>query len=41
MLGQSSQNEADAHGVRAAFFVVRPNVAELTQIADLVDSGNG
>jgi Zinc-binding dehydrogenase len=39
ILSQPSQKEADAWGVRGAFFVVRPNAAELTQIADLVDSG--
>jgi NADPH:quinone reductase-like Zn-dependent oxidoreductase len=39
ILGQPSQKDADAHGVRAAFFVVRPNAVELTEIADLVDSG--
>ena len=39
ILGQPSQKEADAHGVRQASFVVRPNAAELAQIADLVDSG--
>jgi NADPH:quinone reductase-like Zn-dependent oxidoreductase len=39
ILGQPSQKEADAHGGRRASFVVRPNAAELAQIADLVDSG--
>jgi NADPH:quinone reductase-like Zn-dependent oxidoreductase len=39
ILSQPSQKEADAWGVRGAFFIVRPNAAELTQIADLVDSG--
>jgi NADPH:quinone reductase-like Zn-dependent oxidoreductase len=39
ILSQPSQKEADAWGVRQAFFVVRPNAAELTEIAALVDSG--
>src|SRR5262249_2586380 len=38
-IGPGLRKEADAHGVRAAFFVVRPNAVGLTEIADLVDSG--
>jgi NADPH:quinone reductase-like Zn-dependent oxidoreductase len=38
ILGQPSQKEADEWGVRQAFFVVRPNAAELAQISDLIDS---
>ena len=34
-----AQEQAEAHGVRAVFFVVRPNRAELIQIAKLIDAG--
>ncbi len=40
ILGQPSQKDADAWGVRQDSFVVRPNAAQLTQIADLIDSGD-
>ena len=39
VLGQPSEEEARAHGVRAAGIFVQPNFGELTEIADLVDSG--
>ena len=39
ILGQPSQEDAKAHGVRGAGVFVQPNPAELTQIAALVDSG--
>src|SRR3989442_6960286 len=32
-----SREQAKAHGVRAMFFVVRPNRAELIQIGNLID----
>ncbi len=34
-----SQELADAHGITATFFVVRPDTAELTHLAELVDDG--
>jgi len=34
-----SEKEAAAHGVRQAYFNVRPNTAQLTEITALVDSG--
>ncbi len=34
-----SQEQATTYGVRAVFFVVEPNRAELTQIAQLIDAG--
>ncbi len=40
ILGQPSQKDADAWGVRQDSFVVRPNAAQLAQIADLIDSGD-
>jgi len=33
------KEQAKAHGVRALFFVVQPNRAELSQIGDLIDAG--
>ena len=33
------KEQAKAHGVRALFFVVQPNRAELIQIGDLIDAG--
>jgi NADPH:quinone reductase-like Zn-dependent oxidoreductase len=39
ILGQPSQEDARAHGVRAAGVFVQPNPAQLNQIAALVDSG--
>ena len=33
------QDQAAAYGVRASFFVVEANRAELTQIAQLIDAG--
>jgi NADPH:quinone reductase-like Zn-dependent oxidoreductase len=40
ILGQPPQKDADAWGVRQASFVVKPDAAELGQIADLIDSGD-
>jgi NADPH:quinone reductase-like Zn-dependent oxidoreductase len=40
ILGQPSQKDADAWDVRQDSFVVRPNAAQLAQIADLIDSGD-
>jgi NADPH:quinone reductase-like Zn-dependent oxidoreductase len=34
-----SQEQAKAHGVRAVFFIVRPDRAELIQIGNLIDAG--
>ena len=34
-----SREQAKAHGVRAMFFIVRPNRAELIQIGNLIDTG--
>lgn len=34
-----SQEQAAAHGVRAVFFIVQPNRAQLIQIGDLIDTG--
>jgi len=34
-----SQEQAKAHGVRAVFFIVEPDRAELIQLGNLVDSG--
>ncbi|HYK60233.1 MAG TPA: NADP-dependent oxidoreductase [Bryobacteraceae bacterium] len=39
ILGQPSQEDAKAHGVRAAGIFVQPNPAQLAEIAALVDSG--
>jgi NADPH:quinone reductase-like Zn-dependent oxidoreductase len=39
ILGQPSQEDAKAHGVRAAGIFVQPNAAQLAEIATLVDSG--
>ena len=39
VLGQPSQEDAKAHGVRAAGIFVQPNPAQLAEIATLVDSG--
>ncbi len=39
ILGQPSQEDAAAHGVRAAGVFVQPNQAELAEIAALVDAG--
>ncbi|HLH43468.1 MAG TPA: NADP-dependent oxidoreductase [Bryobacteraceae bacterium] len=39
ILGQPSQEEAKAHGVRAAGVFVQPNSKQLAEIAALVDSG--
>lgn len=33
------QPEATAHGVRVAWFIVKPNRNQLTEIADLIDAG--
>jgi NADPH:quinone reductase-like Zn-dependent oxidoreductase len=40
ILGQPPQKDADAWGVRQASFVVKPDAAELDQIADLIDLGD-
>jgi NADPH:quinone reductase-like Zn-dependent oxidoreductase len=34
-----SEEEAKAHGVRSALFLVTPNAAQLTEIASLIDAG--
>jgi NADPH:quinone reductase-like Zn-dependent oxidoreductase len=34
-----SQEQAEVHGVRAIFFIVQPDRAELIQIGNLVDTG--
>jgi NADPH:quinone reductase-like Zn-dependent oxidoreductase len=34
-----AQEQAEAHGVRAVFFIVQPNRAELIQIGNLIDAG--
>ncbi|HEY7334577.1 MAG TPA: NADP-dependent oxidoreductase [Bryobacteraceae bacterium] len=39
ILGQPSQEDAKAHGVRAAGIFVQPNPAQLAEIAALVDEG--
>lgn len=39
ILGQPSQEEAKAHGVRAAGIFVQPNPSQLAEIAGLVDAG--
>lgn len=39
ILGQPSEEEAKAHGARAAWTFVRPNAEQLTEIAALADSG--
>ena len=39
ILGQPAQEEAKAHGVRAAGIFVQPNPDQLAQLADLVDTG--
>jgi NADPH:quinone reductase-like Zn-dependent oxidoreductase len=39
ILGQPSQEDAKAHGVRAAGIFVQPNPKQLAEIAALVDSG--
>lgn len=39
ILGQPSQDDAQAHGVRATGIFVQPNPLQLNQIAGLVDSG--
>lgn len=39
LLGQGTLEEAAAHGVRAAIILVKSNLAQLEQIADLVDAG--
>jgi NADPH:quinone reductase-like Zn-dependent oxidoreductase len=38
-VGEPSQDEAKAHGVRAAAVHVRPNAVQLTDIAELIDLG--
>lgn len=39
LLGQGALEEASAHGVRAAIILVKSNLNELEEIADLVDAG--
>jgi NADPH:quinone reductase-like Zn-dependent oxidoreductase len=39
LLGQAPVEEAAAHSVRGAGLLVKPNMAQLTEIAGLVDSG--
>jgi NADPH:quinone reductase-like Zn-dependent oxidoreductase len=39
LLGQPPVEEGAAHGVRGAGVMVKPNAAQLTEIAGLVDSG--
>jgi NADPH:quinone reductase-like Zn-dependent oxidoreductase len=40
ILGQPSAEEASAHGVRQASVFVQPSSAQLTELAELVDSGD-
>ena len=39
VFSQPPKEQAKAYGVRALFFVVQPNRAELIQIGDLIDAG--
>jgi NADPH:quinone reductase-like Zn-dependent oxidoreductase len=39
LVGPVSQERAAAHGVRAVFFIVRPNRSQLTRIGELIDAG--